>query len=420
MDDSLSLDVEFIPWQAHVWQDKSRFIVIVAGRRTGKTEFAAWRLLINALTDGKKGARFYVAPTQGQARDIMWPKLLELGHGVIKNTHVNNLQVTLINGQVISLKGADRPETMRGNKLADLVVDEYADMKPYVWEEILAPATSDLEAPVLFIGTPMGRNHFYELYKYAELNGDEEWSGHHFTTYDNPYIKETEIEKAKKRMSSHAFRQEYLASFEASGSTVFKDEWLVIDTHEPMDGQWFVAVDPAGFETTGKGRTPRRDDTAIAIVKVNEQGWWVKEIRYGRWDVAGTAEQIFEAVIQHPGASIGIEKGIAQQAIMSPLEDLMRRRNRFFTIQLLTHGNQRKIDRITWALQGRMEHGYLRFNQFEELSKFLDQLYQFPDPLTADDGPDALAYIDQLATTIYGIDAMTQDEFEMLDAISGY
>jgi hypothetical protein len=67
-----------------------------------------------------------------------------------------------------------------------------------------------------------------------------------------------------------------------------------------------------------------------------------------------------------------------------------------------------------------MEHGYLRFNQFEELSKFLDQLYQFPDPLTPDDGPDALAYIDQLITTVYGIDAMTQEEFEMLDEISGY
>ena len=109
--------------------------MIAAGRRTGKSRLAAWKLIIEGLA-ATKGSVFYVAPTQGQARDIMWDMLLELGNPVIASSHVNNLQIKLINGATIALKGADRPETMRGVSLKFLVMDEYADMKPEVWEQI--------------------------------------------------------------------------------------------------------------------------------------------------------------------------------------------------------------------------------------------------------------------------------------------
>ena len=157
------LNVSLLPWQQEVWEDATRFKVVAAGRRTGKSRLAAWRLIISALSD-KKGQVFYVAPTQGQARDIMWQLLLELAHNVISTAHVNNLQIKLINGCTISLKGADRPETMRGVSLKFLCMDEYADMKPEVWEQILRPALADQKGDALFIGTPMGRNHFYDLH----------------------------------------------------------------------------------------------------------------------------------------------------------------------------------------------------------------------------------------------------------------
>ncbi len=162
------LNVQLLPWQQDVYSDPTRFKVVAAGRRTGKSRLAAWLLIINGL-QADKGHVFYVAPTQGQARDIMWQTLMELGHPVISGSHINNLQIKLINGATISLKGADRPETMRGVSLKYLVMDEYADMKPDVWEQILRPALADQKGEALFIGTPMGRNHFYELYKYAEL-----------------------------------------------------------------------------------------------------------------------------------------------------------------------------------------------------------------------------------------------------------
>ena len=156
------LNISLLPWQQEVWEDDTRFKIVAAGRRTGKSRLAAWLLIVNALqTD--RGQVFYVAPTQGQARDIMWQTLLELGHPVIAGSHINNLQIKLINGATISLKGGDRPETMRGVSLKYLVLDEYADIKPEVWEQILRPALADQKGSALFIGTPMGRNHFYEL-----------------------------------------------------------------------------------------------------------------------------------------------------------------------------------------------------------------------------------------------------------------
>jgi len=210
----MNLDISLLPWQEEVWNDPVRFKVVAAGRRTGKSRLAAYLLLVNALqTD--KGHIFYVAPTQGQARDIMWNLLLEIGHDVIAGSHVNNMQIKLINGIMISLKGADRPETMRGVSLKYLVLDEYADMKPDVWELILRPALADLKGCALFIGTPMGRNHFYELYKHSELGSDSDFKAWHFTSYDNNLLDKQEIDRAKKSMSSYAFRQEFMASFEA-------------------------------------------------------------------------------------------------------------------------------------------------------------------------------------------------------------
>lgn len=128
----MNLDISLLPWQEKVWKDPTRFRVVAAGRRTGKSRLSAYMLLFSAL-DGKPGQVFYVAPTQAQARDIMWDTLLEIGQDVIKQAHINNLQLTLINGCKISLKGGDRPETMRGVSLKFLVLDEYADIKQHFY-----------------------------------------------------------------------------------------------------------------------------------------------------------------------------------------------------------------------------------------------------------------------------------------------
>ena len=413
------LNIQLLDWQQQVWEDPTRFKIVAAGRRTGKSRLAAWMLIVNAL-QADRGHVFYVAPTQGQARDIMWQTLLELAHPVVSNAHINNLQIKLVNGATISLKGADRPETMRGVSLKFLVMDEYADMKPEVFEQILRPALADQKGAALFIGTPMGRNHFYDLYKYAELEDDESYTAWHFTSYDNELLDPDEIDLAKKSMSSYAFRQEFMASFEARGSEMFKEDWVKFG-ETPEIGDYYISIDLAGFEDVSKKRTKnsKLDESAIAVVKVNENGWHLENMIYGRWDLAETARKIFEVVRDYRPISVGIERGISKQAVMSPLMDLMKQRGRFFVVEELTHGNRKKTDRIMWALQGRFENGQITLGQGEWNSRFMDQLFQFPDPLTHDDLVDAFAYTDQLAKVAYSYD-FEIDDLEVLDAVTGY
>ena len=412
-------NIKLLPWQQEVWGDKTRFKVVAAGRRTGKSRLAAYLLLFNAL-QAEKGHVFYVAPTQGQARDIMWQTLLETGHSVITGSHVNNLQIKLVNGATISLKGADRPETMRGVSLKYLVMDEYADMKPEVWEQILRPALADQKGNALFIGTPMGRNHFYDLFMHGKEEEDPTFKSWLFTSYDNPLIDPNEIEAAKKNMSSFAFRQEFMASFEAQGGELFKEEWIKVDEEEPAQGDYYIAIDLAGFSDDSKAsKSKKLDNSAISVVKCNEEGWYVKDIIFGRWSVEDTAQKIFNAVKKYEPVSVGIEKGIAKQAVMPYLSDLMRRRQTFFRVEELSHGNKKKTDRIVWALQGRFEHGQVVLNKGTWNVEFLDELFQFPNRLVHDDLIDSLSYIEQLNKQSYAQD-FEEDEYEPMDAFSGY
>lgn len=99
--------------------------------------------------------------------------------------------------------------------------------------------------------------------------------------------------------------------------------------------------------------------------------------------------------------------------------DLMKRSGKFFHIDVLSHGNQKKTDRIMWALQGRFENGFITLGKGDWNMKFLDQLFQFPDNLTHDDLVDSLAYIDQIAQIAYG-SGYVEDDWEPVDAIAGY
>ena len=162
------------------------------------------------------------------------------------------------------------------------------------------------------------------------------------------------------------------------------------------------------------------DTTAISVVKVSSEGWWVADIIYGRWDVKKTAEKIFEAVKEYEPMSVGIEKGALKNAVSPYLQDLMKQYQSFFRVEELTHGNKKKTDRIVWALQGRFEHGQVVLNEGDWNPEFLDQLFQFPNHLVHDDLIDSLAYIDQLAKVSYGYDYEDEEDYEYLDAIAGY
>jgi predicted phage terminase large subunit-like protein len=381
---------------------------------------AAVTLLIKGLTCPQGSSVMYIAPTQGQARVIIWDVLMELGRDVIQSSHINNQEIKLINGATIYIRGADRPDTLRGVSLEYVVLDEYADMKPLVWEQVVRAALSDRKGAAMFIGTPRGRNHFYDLHQLGE-SGESDYKSWTFTTSDNELIDPAEIENAKKTLSTFAFNTEYLASFSNAGADIFKEEWIVYG-EEPEVGSYFLAIDLAGFEEVAKqaaNAKKRLDESAIAVVKVTEDGkWFVKEIEHGRWDIKECSSKILLKMRDYRPLSVGIEKGALKNAVLPYLSDLMRKNNVYSHIVDLTHGNRKKADRIIWSLQGRFEHGRIILNREEDWSDFIDQLLMFPSKGVHDDLPDALSYVDQLAMTSY-FEQDEDDAWQPMDLISG-
>lgn len=430
---SVELKFKFHPKQLEVFTHPARFKVVAAGRRAGKSFLARVKLLVAGMqTQNQYGYNikdkevWYVAPTFQQAKDIMWNPLKEMGKAVISGTLENTATANLLNGRRIQLKGSDRPDTLRGVGVSDVVLDEYAFMKPEVWDLIIRPTLADVKGSALFIGTPEGKNHFYDLWEFA--NSEEsgpDWAAFHFTSLENPLIASEEIEAARATMSDDAFRQEFEASFMASGSGYFKLsdlQYYNSISEEPDDGFVYIAVDPAGFvetESMIKSNLKRLDECAIAVVKVTSRGWYVREIIHGRWGIRETSIQILRAAQKHQAVCVGIEKGSLKNAIMPYLEDQMRRLNVYPRIEELTHGGKKKQERILWALQGRFQHGKVYLMKGEWNRPFISQMLDFPNPMSHDDLLDALAYIDQISASVYDF-GFIPEAWSPLDEITGY
>lgn len=425
---SQQLQFDMLSWQRGVFADKTRFKVVVAGRRCGKTRMSAVTLLVKALECKHTDATvLYVAPTFQMARTLMWNLLLVLGNQVIKKSNVNDGEITLVNNVVIRIRGADNPDSLRGMKLYYAVCDEFKDVKPTTWELILRPALSDLKAGALIIGTPEpGVSLFRDYFELGMSESDEEWKSWHFTTLDNELIDPKEIEAAKRSMSTMAFKQEYLASFDSMGADIFKEEWFKYGP-EPKQGSYYIAVDLAGFEdVSDPNKKKYLDDTAIAVVKVCDDGtWWVKKVDCFRKDVRETAVRILLAIRTYKPICVGIEKGSLMRAVMPYLSDLMRKNAIYAHIEpISTSGGSKKgvdaiANRVIFALQGRFEHGRITFSDTEDHSKLKDQILMFPSSKCHDDGVDALSLVAHLQETIYG-DADTSDDWEPMDAVAGY
>lgn len=429
--------------QLEIFEDAARFKVVAAGRRFGKSFLACVMLILAALMETSASGKdlqnkevYYIAPTFEQGKKIMWPLLkmlakMESEGGLIRQAHENTAVATLINGRRISIKGADRPDSLRGVGISFAVLDEYAFMKAEVWELIIQPALADVEGGAMFIGTPEGKNHFFDLFEKARTHapGYEDWNAWQFESLKNPTISAKEISRSIATMSVSAARQEFGASFNSGGGVHLREEWWKYGDRTRNLGQYYVAVDLAGFADSGslkRGQLKIKDEHAITIAKCSEDGWFVEEIITGRWDVRKTAICIVKAYSDYRPVKLGIEKGALKNAVGPYLEDEMKRFNRYFLIHELTHGGSHKEDRIRWSLQGRLEKGRLLLNSEESNNpdavqwqrKLIEQANDFPSPLAHDDMLDSLAYIDQLADTVYG-DVGEIDTFEPFDLISG-
>src|SRR5689334_15348046 len=200
--------------QREVFLSPHRFRLLVAGRRFGKTYLASVELFRAAWGRGRMV--WYVAPTYRQAKRIAWNPLKELTRPYwASKPQETDLRIELQGGGTIALRGADSHDSLRGEGLDFVVLDEYASMAPAAWKEVLRPALADRHGGALFIGTPHGFNHFYELYEGAQSQPD--WATFQFTTEEGGNVSAEELQSAARELDERCYRQEFQASFEHLG-----------------------------------------------------------------------------------------------------------------------------------------------------------------------------------------------------------
>ena len=194
---------------------KERWAVLVAHRRAGKTVATICDIIRRAIVENKQDARYaYIAPYYAQAKNIAWDYLLKFAEPAIVKANQSELWVELVNGAKIRLFGADNPDALRGLYLDGVVLDEYADMKPRMWGEIVRPLLTDREGWATFIGTPKGHNSFYDIYNAAQKH--ENWYVKTLRADQSGLIPQNELLDAQSTMSANQYEQEFLCSFEAA------------------------------------------------------------------------------------------------------------------------------------------------------------------------------------------------------------
>lgn len=197
--------------QSRVANNDTRFRVFMGGRRVGKTVLGI-REICKAAAEPNQMC-WAVCPSYRQAKNVWWQplknKLIKLRW--VKKINESELTISLVNGSTICLKGAENFDSLRGNKIHMLVLDEFADIKPQAFFESLRPMLSDTQGRALFLGTPKGRNWAYDLFNLEHV--DPEWISFSATTLEGGNVPPEEIESARRQLDERTFQQEYEGSF---------------------------------------------------------------------------------------------------------------------------------------------------------------------------------------------------------------
>ena len=238
------------PEQVKVIKSNARFKIIRAGRRSGKSTLEIEEMVYDAVT-GKERNIFYVAPTQKQARSIIWEALKKRLAGIGDANEARlEMKVPTSDGgfSIIYVAGWENRENFRGMKAYKIVFDELDTMRDFFvgWQEIFRPALTDTRGKATFIGTPKKENpNLRRLEKIAQTDSDYE--AFHFTTAHNPHIPADEIDKAKEELDFDTYMQEYMAEYVDNEGALFNYNSLVDVFTNTVDKEWdkYMTVDIA-------------------------------------------------------------------------------------------------------------------------------------------------------------------------------
>lgn len=303
--------MELTPKQTEIASDTTRFRVLCCGRGFGKTTFSLEEAIGVAVA--KEGRRVaYIAMTIQQARDVAWEKLVDRVRPITSNTNKSLLEVEVKcqggGTSRIILRGWEALETLRGQEFDFLVLDEVAFMRNfwYGWENVLRPTLRISEGGALFISTPKGFNHFYDLYNLGAV--DPQFKAFHATSFDNPHVSEKEIESARQSLPVDAFAQEYLADFRKQEGLVYKEfnrEKHVTDQEPPEDivVEYLAGID-FGYQNPAAVIHIKRDRNGIFWVT----GEWYETQRTDAQIAEYVAQCNFNAVYPDPASPGAIKE----------------------------------------------------------------------------------------------------------------
>ena len=257
--------------QKTIVNDTHRFKVVCAGRRFGKTFLAVRELARYARQPEQKV--LYVAPTYRMAKGIVWDnlkaKLISLNW--VKKINESDLNIQLINGTKINIRGADNFDSLRGLEYNFIVMDEAAMIDPRAWSEVLRATVSNTQGDVMFISTPTGKsNWFYDLFM-RNQEDSHNWSSFQYTSIEGGNIPLEEIEQARKDLDSRTFRQEFEASFEQYMGRIaynFDREHNVIKIEDPDLKVLHIGIDFNVSPITAAIHI-RKDDTLLQFDEIN-------------------------------------------------------------------------------------------------------------------------------------------------------
>jgi len=248
-----------------------RWASLVVHRRGGKTVACVNEALTRATYTQKKDARYaYIAPFYRQAKDVAWQYLKEFGGDLIVKIRESELRVELFNGSYITLYGADNPDALRGLYLDGVVLDEYGDCRPSLWGQVVLPTLADRKGWAVFIGTPKGKNHFYDVHRRAQL--ETGWYALTLRADESGILDEEELAEMRAQMTPESYKQEMLCDFEAAVvGTYYADQIQLLE----QNGH--ISPDAAPFDPRKKVHVAAdlgfSDSTAFWFWQENADGF---------------------------------------------------------------------------------------------------------------------------------------------------
>lgn len=312
-------------WQKelHPALESHRFSVLVCHRRFGKTVGTVNHMLKQSIICDKAAPRYaYVAPFRNQAKMIAWEYLKHYA-SVIPNHKVNEseLYIELPSqhkgwpGARLYIIGADHPDALRGGYWDGAILDEYAQIKKELWDEVLRPALADREGWAVFIGTPRGQNQFYEMYQRAQREPD--WFACCYRADESNVLPQSEIDDMTRDMTDMAIRQELYCDFSASAEDIV----IPIDLVTASASRELIANDVRGQPTVLGVDVARFGDDST-VITARRGLHCMEQMVYKGLDTMQAADRVIMAMQKYKPVAVFVDVGAMGAGVIDRLRQL--------------------------------------------------------------------------------------------------